>query len=99
MFVLPSDVEGMAISLLEATSYGNCCLVSDIRENAEVVEDSAVMFKKSDVKDLGDQLKELLQNPRKVQSFKERSQSFICNKHNWDQVVEETMKTYKSKRH
>ncbi len=99
VFVLPSDVEGMAISLLEAMSYGNCCLVSDIRENTEVVEDCAVMFKKSDVKDLGEQLKELLQNPQKVQSFKERSQSFICNKHNWDQVVEETMKLYKNKVH
>lgn len=30
LFVLPSDIEGMSISLLEAMSYGNCCLVSDI---------------------------------------------------------------------
>lgn len=45
-FVLPSDVEGMAISLLEAMSYGNCCLVSDIPENTEVVEDQALTFQK-----------------------------------------------------
>ena len=36
LFVLPSDIEGMAISLLEAMSYGNCCLVSDIPENTEL---------------------------------------------------------------
>lgn len=38
IYVLPSDVEGMPISLLEAMSYGNCCLISDIAENVEVVE-------------------------------------------------------------
>lgn len=37
MYVLPSDVEGMPLSLLEAMSYGNCCLVSDIKEITEVV--------------------------------------------------------------
>lgn len=40
IYVLPSDVEGMPISLLEAMSYGNCCLVSDIAENMEVVKDA-----------------------------------------------------------
>ena len=38
VYVLPSDLEGMPISLLEAMSYGNCCVVSDIPECTEVVE-------------------------------------------------------------
>jgi glycosyltransferase involved in cell wall biosynthesis len=38
IYVLPSDVEGMPISLLEAMSYGNCCLISDIEENMEVMQ-------------------------------------------------------------
>ena len=32
IYTLPSDLEGMPLSLLEAMSYGNCCLVSDIQE-------------------------------------------------------------------
>ena len=40
IYTLPSDLEGMPLSLLEAMSYGNCCLVSDIPECAEVVEDN-----------------------------------------------------------
>ena len=40
IYTLPSDLEGMPLSLLEAMSYGNCCLVSDIPECAEVVEDT-----------------------------------------------------------
>ncbi len=46
IYVLPSDLEGMPMSLLEAMSYGNCCLTSDIPECAEVVEDHAVTFRK-----------------------------------------------------
>lgn len=46
IYSLPSDLEGMPLSLLEAMSYGNCCLVSDIDECAFVVEDKAIIFKK-----------------------------------------------------
>lgn len=42
IYTLPSDLEGMPLSLLEAMSYGNCCLVSDIPECVEVVEDKAI---------------------------------------------------------
>ena len=42
VYTLPSDLEGMPLSLLEAMSYGNCCLVSDIDECASVVEDKAL---------------------------------------------------------
>lgn len=52
LFVLPSDIEGMAISLLEAMSYGNCCLVSDIPENTEVIQQCGYTFRKSDTADL-----------------------------------------------
>ena len=52
IFILPSDLEGMPLSLLEAMSYNNCCLISDIPECVEVVEDKAVLFKKSSVSDL-----------------------------------------------
>ena len=43
IYTLPSDLEGMPLSLLEAMSYGNCCLVSDIPECAEVVEDKDIL--------------------------------------------------------
>ena len=36
LYVLPSDIEGMPIGFLEALSYGNVCLVSDIPENMEL---------------------------------------------------------------
>lgn len=94
-FVLPSDVEGMALSLLEAMSYGNCCLVSDICENTEVVEDKAIVFRRGDVKDLRKNLKYMLEHPETVRSYAEQSADFICGKYNWDEVVDETIRLYR----
>ena len=44
VYVLPSKLEGMPLSLLEAMSYGNCVIGSDIAEIADVVEDKAILF-------------------------------------------------------
>lgn len=93
-FVLPSDIEGMAIGLLEAMSYGNCCLVSDIKENVEVVEEHALHFKHSDCNDLKKQLENLLDNPNKVQQYKKKAADYICEKYSWDKIVDETVKLY-----
>lgn len=95
LFVLPSDVEGMAIGLLEAMSYGNCCLVSDIPENTEVVEDNAVTFKHGDAGDLQRQMEMLLQNPEKVWEYRKTAADFICKKYDWDCVVDRTLDVYR----
>ncbi|MCL2051122.1 MAG: glycosyltransferase family 4 protein [Lachnospiraceae bacterium] len=94
IFVLPSDVEGMAMTLLEAMSYGNCCLVSDIPENTEVVEDAALSFKKGDVADLKEKLEYLLENPDIVDKYRQNSSEIICAKYNWEEVVAKTVKLY-----
>ena len=94
IYCLPSDLEGMPLSLLEAMSYGNCCLVSDIKECADVVEDKAVTFMKSNVVDLKNNLEWLLTNESKVREYKRRSSNFICEKYNWDKIVKETLKIY-----
>ncbi len=93
-FVLPSDVEGMALTLLEAMSYGACCLVSDIRENTEVVEDKALTFRKGDVKDLRRQLAWMLSHPDEVRCMGEESVDYICGKYDWDDVTRRTIAVY-----
>lgn len=97
IYTLPSDLEGMPLSLLEAMSYGNCCLVSDIPECAEVVEDKALIFKKADVQDLQEKLQDACDHPEMVMKMKNQAADFICAKYNWDEVVKETMKLYRRK--
>lgn len=95
IYTLPSDLEGMPLSLLEAMSYGNCCLVSDIAECSEVVEDKAVVFKKSDTDDLKEKLQFLCDNEAEVKRYKDVSADFICNKYNWNDIVEQTLELYR----
>lgn len=94
IYTLPSDLEGMPLSLLEAMSYGNCCLVSDIAECTEVVEDKAVIFRKSDISDLREKLQELCDNASMAEKYKSQSADFIFSKCSWDEAVEKTLKLY-----
>ena len=94
MYVLPSDLEGMPLSLLEAMSYGNCCLTSDIAECTQVTEDHGVSFRKSDVEDLRQKLQMLCDDPQKVQTYKDRAADYICEKYSWEQVTRQTLNLY-----
>ena len=95
IYCLPSDLEGMPLSLLEAMSYGNCCVVSDIPECTEVVEDKAVVFKHSDTEELRKALQNLLDKPQLVARYRKTAADFICNKYNWDEVVKKTLALYR----
>ena len=97
IYTLPSDLEGMPLSLLEAMSYGNCCLVSDIPECAEVVEDKALIFKKADVQDLREKMQGACDHPEMVMGIKTQAADFICKKYNWDEVTRETERLYRSR--
>lgn len=93
LYCLPSDVEGMPISLLEAMSYGKNCLVSDIEENTQVCGKYGVTFKKSDLNDLVEKLNLCLDglNRKNEQEISD----YILEKYNWDEVVDKTEKLYK----
>ena len=86
----------MPLSLLEAMSYGNACLVSDIPECAEVVEDKAAVFRHGNVDDLRRVLQELLDDPGRVGQLRSEASDFIVNKYSWDDVVARTLAVYGS---
>ncbi|MBO4845848.1 MAG: glycosyltransferase [Lachnospiraceae bacterium] len=95
IYVLPSDVEGMPLSLLEALSYGNCCLVSDIDECAEVVEDHGVIFKHSDIEELKAKMEELIADPQTVKEYKAGAADFVCNKYRLKDMVDRVEELYR----
>ena len=98
LFTLPSNLEGMANTLLESMSYGCCCLVSDIAENTEVVGDHAVSFPKGDAKALCEKLQMLLDNPDEVEKYRANAADFITSKYNWDLIVEQMLRIYRGER-
>ena len=96
LYVLPSDLEGMPLTLLEAMSYGNCCVVSDIAECVEVVGDHGVCFAKGDVTDLAATLQALLQDPDRMQAYRNDAASYVHARFNWDEVVTQTLALYRT---
>ena len=94
VYVLPSDLEGMPLSLLEAMSYGNCCLTSDIQECTQVIEDHGVAFRKSDTADLRSKLQMLCDNQDSVAQYKANAADYICRKYSWEDVTRQTLALY-----
>ena len=94
IYVLPSDLEGMPLSLLEAMSYGNCCVTSDIHECKSVIGECGVTFKKGDVGDLKEKLQRLLNDSEAVEKYKSVSSDYVCNRFNWDEVTRRTLELY-----
>ena len=92
VYCLPSDVEGLPISLLEAMSYGKNCVVSNIEENVQVVASMAINFKKGNAEDLKEKLEECLKGENRHNE--EELQKYILNKYNWDQITERTQNLY-----
>lgn len=94
LYCLPSDLEGMPISLLEAMSYGNCCLCSDIAECAEVLKGFGYLFKKGDCEDLRIMLQMLCGNPERIQTCRSQVSDYVCSRYNWDTITEQTLALY-----
>lgn len=93
LYVLPSDIEGMPISLLEAMSYDCPCLVSDIEENKEIVKVYGMTFKRGDIEDLKIKLTKCIEHGV------HRPTINMADEFNWDNTVNETLSIYLNKEH
>lgn len=98
LYCLPSELEGMPISLLEAMSYGNCCLCSDIPECAEVMENQGYLFQSGSVQELTKTLQILCREPELIERGRELADRYILERYNWDDAVKKTLKLYRSEK-
>lgn len=88
LYVLPSDIEGMPMSLLEALSYGNVCLVSDIAENTEVINGDCFIFEQGNIDRLRHQIKKIL-------NLHVQTHENMIMPYSWDEVTEKTLALYR----
>ena len=93
LFVLPSEIEGMSLALLESLSCGLPALVSDIPENTSVIEDGGFVFRCGDVDDLSDQLRTLLARPERLQRAAHAAPR-VAQRYRWPEVVQALAQTY-----
>ena len=94
IYVLPSEIEGLPTSLLEAMSYGNCCVVSDIPENLEALGNYGYFFKSKDYKDLKRCLQTLIDKPELIYEKKKDVAEYVCKHYSWDKIADEFEQLY-----
>jgi glycosyltransferase involved in cell wall biosynthesis len=93
LFVLPSYHEGLAISLLEALSYGIPVLVSDIPANKEVELPEYCYFCCGEVSNLKQKMGVLL-GKQVSESERKKICRKIEKKYNWEKIAERTVAVY-----
>ena len=94
LFVLPSDLEGLSLALLDAMAAGVCVLVSDIPENCEVVEGAGFTFKRGDVSDLARMLQLLVSQPEIRQATVMRARDRVRERYLWPRIATQIGSTY-----
>jgi glycosyltransferase involved in cell wall biosynthesis len=96
LFCLPSTLEGLPIALLEAMSYGNCCVASDIPENLEAIKNFGYTFKNRDPGDLKQVLEDLVKHPEKTQMMKKIARQYVLENYSWDRIADQMEALYLS---
>jgi glycosyltransferase involved in cell wall biosynthesis len=93
IFVLPSDIEGLSLALLDAMAAGVCVVTSDVTENREVVEGAGFTFRRGDPADLARVLRNLIEHPdlrkQAAQAARERALQLYLWPHIVDQIEAE----------
>lgn len=97
-YVLPSDVEGMPMSLLEAMSYGRCCITSDIPECADVLGGAGVTFPRGDAAALRESLASAVDDPARAVAMGEAARRRVLEGYDWGSVVRRTLDVYEGAR-
>ena len=88
IFVLPSEIEGVSISLLEAFSCGTPVLASDIAENKDIVLGRGFAFAVGDPDDCAHKMQELVNDPSTAKQYRMVAQRDVQLQYNWDILAE-----------
>ncbi|HWZ83053.1 MAG TPA: glycosyltransferase family 4 protein [Terriglobales bacterium] len=94
VFVLPSDLEGLSLALLDAMAAGVCVLASDIPENQEVVGGIGFTFRHGDRSDLSRVLDLLIRNPDLRRESATKCEQHARQHYLWSDIASSIEKAY-----
>jgi glycosyltransferase involved in cell wall biosynthesis len=94
IFVLPSEMEGLSLALLDAMGAGLCVLTSDIPENRELVDGVGFTFVRGSVADLADRLRFLMANAAVRGAAGKLARRRIEEQYQWSKIAEDINRAY-----
>lgn len=95
LYAHPLLVDGTSPSLLQAMGFGNCIVLSDIREAMDVAGDVGYGFRTGDAADLARVLQELVDNPGLVTEARERSRQKVRDFYDWERITDQHEALYR----
>ena len=94
LFVLPSDLEGLSLALLDAMGAGLCVVTSDVPENREVVDGAGFTFQRGDAADLAERLRFLIANPAVREAAGRVAKRRIREAYQWQRIAVDIERAY-----
>ena len=94
LFVMPSDIEGLSLALLDAMGAGVCVLASDVPENRELVDGVGFTFRHGDEHDLSRMLQLLLADGEIRERAGQACQQRVREQYLWPRITREIEHEY-----
>jgi glycosyltransferase involved in cell wall biosynthesis len=98
-FLLPSALEGLPITLLEAMSYSRPCLVSDIPPHQDVIRDgvNGFLHRHADVDHLCERLHEVTQMATdSLEQVGKAAREIVAAEYAWENIVDQIERLYEA---
>jgi glycosyltransferase involved in cell wall biosynthesis len=96
-FVLPSDVEGLPLAMLESMREGVPVVASDIPPHRQLLgEGKGMLFPPGDLESLILALDSAIQRPEELAIMAKEAQKCVEANYNWDKITTETLRLYET---
>ncbi|MBE9188824.1 glycosyltransferase family 4 protein [Gloeocapsopsis crepidinum LEGE 06123] len=97
LFVLPSELEGLPLAMLEAMQEGVPVLASDIPPHQQLLaEGRGMLFQSGNLESFIHSLNWAIHNSQNLKLMVKNAQSYIQAKYNWNYITTETLRLYAS---
>ncbi|MBD0303730.1 MAG: glycosyltransferase family 4 protein [Tolypothrix sp. T3-bin4] len=95
LFVLPSDLEGLPLSMLEAMQEGIPILASDIPPHQQLINrERGVLFDAGNLASCINSLNWAIHHPQQLAAMARNSQKYVQMNYNWGYITTEHLKLY-----
>ena len=93
-YIQPSDIEGLSPVILTIMGLGVPLICSDIKENLFLVQQDAIIFKKSSISDLTEKIEFALKNPLKIKELAKNAQARALQHFSWEKITDNYIKIF-----
>lgn len=95
VFVLPSDLEGLPLAMLEAMREGVPVVASDIAPHKQLLgRDRGTTFKAGDADDCAVALEKAVEKPQELASMAGKAQRYVSENYTWEKITADNLSVY-----